>query len=74
MNFDGITYAKGASALKQLVAWVGEERVPGRAARLLQASTPSATSEFTDLLPALEETSGRDLQLVGRGVAADLRA
>ena len=24
-NFDGITYAKGASALKQLVAWVGEE-------------------------------------------------
>ena len=25
VNFDGITYAKGASALKQLVAWVGEE-------------------------------------------------
>ena len=23
-NFDGITYAKGAAALKQLVAWVGE--------------------------------------------------
>ena len=26
LNFDGITYAKGASVLKQLVAWVGEER------------------------------------------------
>jgi aminopeptidase N len=25
VNFDGITYAKGASALRQLVAWVGEE-------------------------------------------------
>ncbi|MSY42096.1 MAG: aminopeptidase N, partial [Actinobacteria bacterium] len=24
VNFDGITYAKGASALRQLVAWVGE--------------------------------------------------
>ena len=38
VNFDGITYAKGASALKQLVAWVGEERVLRRAARLLQAA------------------------------------
>ncbi|WP_030898553.1 aminopeptidase N [Streptomyces sp. NRRL S-474] len=25
MNFDGISYAKGASALRQLVAWLGEE-------------------------------------------------
>ena len=25
LNFDGITYAKGAAVLKQLVAWVGEE-------------------------------------------------
>jgi aminopeptidase N len=25
VNFDGITYAKGASVLKQLVAWVGED-------------------------------------------------
>ena len=35
VNFDGITYAKGASVLKQLVAYVGLERVPGRPARLL---------------------------------------
>ncbi|MFR7425431.1 MAG: M1 family aminopeptidase [Bifidobacterium pullorum] len=26
VNFDGITYAKGASVLKQLVAYVGRER------------------------------------------------
>ncbi|MGW1011109.1 aminopeptidase N [Streptomyces termitum] len=25
LNFDGISYAKGASALRQLVAWLGEE-------------------------------------------------
>src|ERR1700760_3797535 len=25
LNFDGISYAKGASVLKQLVAWVGDE-------------------------------------------------
>ena len=31
-NFDGITYAKGASVLKQLVAWVGQRGVPRRAA------------------------------------------
>ena len=43
VNFDGITYAKGASVLKQLVAWVGPGQLPGRAARLLQASTRSAT-------------------------------
>ena len=36
VNFDGITYAKGASALRQLVAWVGEDAVLRRAARLLQ--------------------------------------
>ena len=35
VNFDGITYAKGASVLKQLVAYVGLDAFPGRAARLL---------------------------------------
>ena len=25
VNFDGITYAKGASVLRQMVAWVGQE-------------------------------------------------
>ena len=36
VNFDGITYAKGASVLKQLVAWVGMDDVPGRPAAVLQ--------------------------------------
>ena len=72
VNFDGITYAKGASALKQLVAWVGEERVPRRAARPTSRSTRSATASSPTCCGALEETSGRDLRRLGRGVAADL--
>ena len=36
VNFDGITYAKGASVLKQLAAYVGYDAVPGRAAGLLR--------------------------------------
>ena len=37
VNFDGITYAKGASVLKQLVSYVGQERVPVGPAALLLA-------------------------------------
>ena len=73
VSFDGITYAKGASALKQLVAWVGEERVLRGAARLLPAARVRQL-RVRDLLAALEETSGRDLDAVGRGVAADRAA
>ena len=43
VNFDGITYAKGASALKQLVAWVGEDEFFAGPARATSSSTPSAT-------------------------------
>ncbi len=61
VNFDGITYAKGASALKQLVAWVGEgEFLAGLRAYFQRHAF--GNSEFQDLLGALEETSGRDLQ------------
>src|SRR3954447_3347181 len=60
VNFDGITYAKGASALKQLVAWVGEsEFLEGLRAYFRRHAF--GNSEFKDLLAALEETSGRDL-------------
>ena len=51
VNFDGITYAKGASVLKQLAAYVGFERVPHRAARLLQARTRSATPPWRTCCP-----------------------
>ena len=38
VSFDGITYAKGASALKQLVAWVGEGEFFAGLQRLLPAA------------------------------------
>ena len=60
VNFDGITYAKGASALRQLVAWVGEEEF---LAGLRQYFTDHAwgNTQLSDLLVELERTSGRDL-------------
>lgn len=59
-NFDGITYAKGASVLKQLVAYVGEEAFLA-GARLHFARHRFANATFADLLSALSEASGRDL-------------
>lgn len=60
VNFDGITYAKGASVLKQLVAYVGREPfLTGVAAYLRKHSF--ANAELRDLLVELEATSGRDL-------------
>ncbi|MCT1515565.1 aminopeptidase N [Dietzia cercidiphylli] len=59
-NFDGITYAKGASVLKQLVAYVGRE--PFLAGlRGYFAEHAFGNAEFDDLLRALEASSGRDL-------------
>ncbi|MGN6251153.1 MAG: aminopeptidase N [Marmoricola sp.] len=61
VNFDMITYAKGASVLKQLVAWVGLEPF---LAGLQQYFKDHAydNAEFGDLLGALEQASGRELQ------------
>ncbi|MBM9460724.1 aminopeptidase N [Nocardioides sp. zg-536] len=60
VNFDMITYAKGAAVLKQLVAWVGLEPF---LAGLRQYFTDHAfgNTEFSDLLAALEKASGREL-------------
>jgi aminopeptidase N len=60
VNFDGITYAKGASVLKQLVAYVG---LPHFLAALRQYFTDHAYGNTTlgDLLAALNATSGREL-------------
>jgi aminopeptidase N len=60
VNFDGITYAKGASTLKQLVAWVGEDEFQ-QGLRSYFKKHAFSSSEFTDLLSALEASSGRDL-------------
>ena len=59
-NFDGITYAKGASVLKQLVAYVGRDNFLEGVRRYFQRHAWGNTV-LTDLLDALEETSGRDL-------------
>lgn len=60
VNFDGITYAKGASVIRQLVAWVGEkEFLAGVAAYFRKYRY--ANTELADLLAELELTSGRDL-------------
>lgn len=60
VNFDGITYAKGASVLKQLVAYVGLEHfLAGLRDYFRTHAFGNAT--FDDLVAALEKASGRDL-------------
>ncbi|MFJ1867652.1 aminopeptidase N [Streptomyces sp. NPDC088097] len=60
VNFDGITYAKGASVLKQLVAYVGQDAFFKGVQAYFKAHAFGNT-RLSDLLGALEETSGRDL-------------
>ncbi|WP_432558313.1 aminopeptidase N [Granulicoccus sp. GXG6511] len=60
LNFDGITYAKGASALRQLVAFVGQESFLAGARRYF-AEHAWGNTVLGDLLSALEAASGRDL-------------
>ncbi|HEX7824557.1 MAG TPA: aminopeptidase N, partial [Mycobacterium sp.] len=65
VNFDGITYAKGASVLKQLVAYVGlEPFLAGLRDYFRDHAYGNAT--FGDLLGALEKSSGRDLSQWGK--------
>ncbi|RPA12759.1 aminopeptidase N [Gordonia sp. OPL2] len=60
VNFDGITYAKGASVLKQLVAYVGLEDFLAGLRDYFEAHKFD-NAGFSDLLAALEKSSGRDL-------------
>ncbi|KQP71905.1 aminopeptidase N [Microbacterium sp. Leaf288] len=60
VNFDGITYAKGGSVLKQLAAWVGIEAFFAGVAAYFKKHEWSNT-EVGDLLAELEATSGREL-------------
>ncbi len=61
LNFDGISYAKGAAALRQLVEWVGEEAF---VAALRRHFTDHAygNASLADLVSALSASSGRDVQ------------
>ena len=65
VNFDGITYAKGASVLKQLVAYVGLDHFLA-GLRDYFAAHAFSNATFDDLLGALERASGRDLSDWGR--------
>jgi aminopeptidase N len=60
VNFDGITYAKGASVLKQLGAYVGTEAFLA-GVREYFVDHAYGNTTLTDLLKALEKSSGRDL-------------
>ncbi|MBF4995427.1 aminopeptidase N [Arthrobacter gandavensis] len=60
VNFDGITYAKGASVLKQLVAWVGQDKFM-HGVREYFGKHSWGNTELSDLLSELEAASGRDL-------------
>jgi aminopeptidase N len=60
VNFDGITYAKGAAVLKQLVAYVGQGNFLA-AVRGYFARHAWGNATLADLLSALEQASGRDL-------------
>src|SRR5690606_34656894 len=60
VNFDGITYAKGAAVLRQLVAWVGRDAFFA-GVRAYFAEHAWSNTELRDLLAHLEATSGRDL-------------
>jgi len=59
-NFDGISYAKGASVLQQLVAHVGRDNfIAGL--RKYFAKHAYANTELSDLITELEATSGKNL-------------
>jgi len=60
LNFDGITYAKGASALRQLVAFVGQDAFLA-GVRAYFAEHAWGNTQLPDLLAHLEAASGRDL-------------
>jgi aminopeptidase N len=61
VNFDGITYAKGASVLRQLVAWVGDDAFT-RGLRAYFRDHRFGNAELSDFLGALEEASDRELE------------
>jgi aminopeptidase N len=61
VNFDGITYAKGASVIKQLVAYVGVDAFRTGLREYFTAHQ-WGNATFDDLLTALEGASGKELR------------
>jgi aminopeptidase N len=61
LNFDGISYAKGASVLRQLIAYVGRDAFFAGVRDYLDRHAWGNTT-LADLLVALERSSGRELR------------
>ena len=62
LNFDGISYAKGAAVLRQLAAWIGDDAfIAGLRAHFAAHAFGNATLD--DLLDAMSASSGRDLRV-----------
>ena len=74
VNFDGITYAKGASVLKQLVAYVGPGQLPGRACGVLRRARVGQRHARRPAVARWRRPPGRDLTAWSRAVAGDRRA
>ena len=70
VNFDGITYAKGAAVLKQLVAYVGLRQLPRRGARLLRRALLRERDPRRPAVGARRGVGARPRRLVA-GVAGD---
>ena len=65
-SFDGISYAKGASVIRQLIAHIGDEAfVAGVAAYLRDHAF--GNGELAEFVAAMEAASGRDLRGWVRG-------
>lgn len=61
VNFDGITYAKGAAVLRQMVSYVGRDNFFEGLGRYLTKHA-WGNAQLQDLLSELEATSGRDMK------------
>ncbi len=71
-NFDGITYHKGASVMRQLVAWVGDDAFK-RGVQDYFKRYRWGNADLQEFLDCLRRASGRDLTQLGSGLAADHR-
>ncbi|SPT53997.1 Aminopeptidase N [Actinomyces bovis] len=60
-TFDGITYAKGAAVLKQLVAYAGQEAFTQAARQLFQAHA-YGNATLADLMQVLSAATGKDME------------
>src|SRR5438309_994163 len=60
LNFDAITYNKGACVLRQLVAWVGQDTFLRGVERYLR-KREYGNASLREFLADIEEGSGRDL-------------